>query len=43
MIIFQTNILVVEVDADIYHFHNPELLSEGHWIKKGEKDDLRFS
>lgn len=30
--------LMLEIDADIYHFHDPELLPEAAWIKsKGKK------
>lgn len=30
--------LILEIDADIYHFHDPELLPEASWIKnKGKK------
>ena len=29
---------ILEIDADIYHFHDPELLTEAYWIKrKGKK------
>lgn len=29
--------LMLEVDADIYHFHDPELLPEASWLKKKGK------
>ena len=29
---------MLEIDADLYHFHDPELLPEADWIKnKGKK------
>lgn len=33
--------LMLDIDAGIYHFHDPELLPEATWIKKaGEKSNF---